>query len=108
MAGSKKTEYEIAIQVGGKVAASFGNSVRDVGGGFDTITSMAKSAAKIVTGAFAAVKVGQFISDAVDTYSEFEESVASTAAVAKASAYEDKQLANVVRELGMASTKTAA
>lgn len=108
MAGSKKTEYEIAIQVGGKVAASFGNSVRDVGGGFDTITSMAKSAAKIVTGAFAAVKVGQFISDAVDTYSEFEQSMANTAAVAKASAYEYKQLENAAREMGKATTKTAA
>lgn len=108
MAGSKKTEYEIAIQVGGKVAASFGNSVRDVGGGFDTITNMAKSAAKIVTGAFAAVKVGQFISDAVDTYSEFEQSMANTAAVAKASAYEYKQLENAAREMGKATTKTAA
>lgn len=108
MAGSKKTEYEIAIQVGGKVAASFGNSVRDVGGGFDTITNMAKSAAKLVTGAFAAVKVGQSISDAVDTYSEFEQSMANTAAVAKASAYEYKQLENAAREMGKATTKTAA
>ncbi|MCM1307582.1 MAG: phage tail tape measure protein [Butyrivibrio sp.] len=108
MAGSRKTEYELAIQVGGKVAASFGNSVRDVGSGFDTITNMAKSAAKLISGAFAAVKVGQFISDAVDTYSEFEQSMANTAAVANASAYEYKQLENAAREMGKATTKTAA
>lgn len=108
MAGSKKTEYEIAIQVGGKVAASFGNSVRDVGGGFDTITNMAKSAAKLVTGAFAAVKVGQFISNAIDTYSEFEQSMANTAAVAQASAFEYKQLEAAARKMGRETTKTAA
>ncbi len=108
MAGSKKTEYEIAIQVGGKVAASFGNSVKDVNSGFDSITNMAKSAAKLVTGAFAAVKVGQFISDAVDTYSEFEQSMANTAAVAQASAFEYKQLEAAAREMGKETTKTAA
>ena len=58
MASSKRTEYEIAIQVGGKVAASFGNSVQNVNSGFDSITNMAKSAAKMIAGAFAAVKVG--------------------------------------------------
>lgn len=108
MAGSKKTEYEIAIQVGGKVAASFGNSVKDVNSGFDSITNMAKSAAKVVAGAFAAVKVGQFISDAVDTYSEFEQSMANTAAVAQASAFEYKQLEAAAREMGKETTKTAA
>lgn len=108
MAGSRKTEYELAIQVGGKVAASFGNSVRDVNNGFDSITNMAKTAAKLITGAFAAVKVGQFISDAVETYSEFEQSMANTAAVADASAYEYKQLETAAREMGKATTKTAA
>ncbi len=65
MAGSKKTEYEIAIQVGGKVAASFGNSVKDVNSGFDAMTNMAKSAAKMIAVAFSAVKVGEFVTDAV-------------------------------------------
>ena len=66
MASSKRTEYEIAIQVGGKVAASFGNSMNEVNSGFDSMVNMAKSAAKMVAVAFSAVKVGEFVTDAVE------------------------------------------
>lgn len=108
MASSKKTEYEIAIQVGGKVAASFGNSVQNVNSGFDSMTNMAKSAAKMIAGAFAAVKVGQFVTDAVEVYSEFEQSMANTAATANATGAEYEQLEAAAREMGKATTKTAA
>ncbi len=108
MASSKRTEYEIAIQVGGKVAASFGNSVQNVNSGFDSITNMAKSAAKMIAGAFAAVKVGQFVTDAVEVYSEFEQSMANTAATANATRAEYEQLEAAAREMGKATTKTAA
>ena len=108
MASSKKTEYEIAIQVGGKVAASFGNSVQNVNSGFDSMTNMAKSAAKMIAGAFAAVKVGQFVTDAVEVYSEFEQSMANTAATANATRAEYEQLEAAARAMGKATTKTAA
>lgn len=108
MASSKRTEYEIAIQVGGKVAASFGNSVQNVNSGFDSMTNMAKSATKMIAGAFAAVKVGQFVTDAVEVYSEFEQSMANTAATANATRAEYEQLEAAAREMGKATTKTAA
>ena len=108
MASSKKTEYEIAIQVGGKVAASFGNSMNEVNSGFDSMVNMAKSAAKMVAVAFSAVKVGEFVTDAVEVYSEFEQSMANTAAVANATKYEYEQLEEAAREMGKATTKTAA
>lgn len=108
MASSKKTEYEIAIQVGGKVAASFGNSMKEVNSGFDSMVNMAKSAAKMVAVAFSAVKVGEFVTDAVEVYSEFEQSMANTAAVANATKYEYEQLEEAAREMGKATTKTAA
>ena len=108
MASSKRTEYEIAIQVGGKVAASFGNSMNEVNSGFDSMVNMAKSAAKMVAVAFSAVKVGEFVTDAVEVYSEFEQSMANTAAVANATKYEYEQLEEAAREMGKATTKTAA
>lgn len=108
MASSKKTEYEIAIQVGGKVAASFGNSMKEVNNGFDSMVNMAKSAAKMVAVAFSAVKVGEFVTDAVEVYSEFEQSMANTAAVANATQHEYEQLEEAAREMGKATTKTAA
>ncbi|MCM1187647.1 MAG: phage tail tape measure protein [Lachnospira sp.] len=108
MASSKRTEYEIAIQVGGKVAASFGNSMKEVNSGFDSMVNMAKSAAKMVAVAFSAVKVGEFVTDAVEVYSEFEQSMANTAAVANATQHEYEQLEEAAREMGKATTKTAA
>ena len=82
--GSKKTEYEIALQIGGKVQASFGKSIKEAEGNLDTLANVAKSAAKIATSAFAAVQVGQFVSGAVETYSSFEQAMANTAATANA------------------------
>lgn len=107
MSGSKKTEYEIALQVGGKVAASFGNSVSEVNAGFDRMTSMAKTAAKMITTTFAAIKVGQFFGDAIETYSQFEQSMANTAAIANATESEYRRLEAAAREMGKATTKTA-
>lgn len=107
MASSKKTEYEIALLVGGKVQASFGNSIKDVNNSFDSMTNMAKSAAKMVTAAFATVQVGQFIGDAVETYSSFEQAMANTAAIARASGTDFERLEEAALEMGKATTKTA-
>ena len=107
MAG-KKTEYEIAIEVGGKVAASFNNSISNINSSFDSMVNMAKSAAKMVTVAFAAVQVGQFMGDAIETYVEFEQSMANTAAIANATRQEYEMLEEAAREMGKATTKTAA
>ncbi len=108
MAGSRRTEYEIAMLVGGQVQASFGNSINTVNDGFDRMASMAKTAAKVAAAAFAAVNVGQFVSDAVDTYSTFEQSMANTAATANASALQYEKMEDAAREMGKATTKTAA
>ncbi len=107
MSENKKTEYEIALQVGGKVAASFGNSVSAVNAGFDRMTSMAKTAAKMITTVFAAVQVGQFFGDAIETYAQFEQSMANTAAIANATESEYRRLEAAAREMGKATTKTA-
>ena len=107
MASSKKTEYEIALLVGGKVQASFGNSIKDVNNNLDSMANMAKSAAKMVTTAFAAVQVGQFVSDAVEAYSTFEQAMAMTAAGANATAAEYERLEAAALEMGAATTKTA-
>lgn len=104
---SKRTEYEIALLVGGKVQASFGNSIKDVKNNLDSMVNMAKSAAKMVTTAFAAVQVGQFVSDAVKTYSSFEQAMANTAAIANASATDYERLEEAALEMGKATTKTA-
>lgn len=126
MAGSRRTEYEIAMQIQGEVAGSFGKSISNVNKEFDSMANMANSAtasvnsgfermadmagtaAKLATAAFAAVQVGQFVSDAIDTYAEFEQSMANTAAIANATQQEYEMLEEAAREMGKATTKTAA
>lgn len=104
---AKKTEYEIALMVGGKVQASFGNSIKNVEQGIDSLNNMAHTAAAAITSAFAAVKVGQFVSEAVNTYSSFEQAMATTAATANASQTEYERLEQAALAMGKATTKTA-
>lgn len=104
---AKKTEYEIALMVGGKVQASFGNSIRNVEQGINSLNNMAHTAAAAITSAFAAVKVGQFVGDAVNTYSSFEQAMATTAATANATQNEYEKLEKAALEMGKKTTKTA-
>lgn len=104
---AKRTEYEIALMVGGKVQASFGNSIKNAEQGIDSLNNMAHTAAAAITSAFAAVKVGQFVGNAVSTYSSFEQAMATTAATANASQAEYERLEQAALAMGKATTKTA-
>ena len=101
------TTQKIAIEIAGKVASSFGKSVDQVNNKLESIGKMAKAAAKIAGAAFAAVKVKDFVSDAVDTYSGFEQAMAQTAATAGASEEDYKLMEKAALEAGKATTKTA-
>ncbi|RKJ18427.1 phage tail tape measure protein [bacterium D16-50] len=125
MAGSRRTEYEIAVQVAGSVEGSFNKSVSHVNDGFESMANMARmatdnvnngfegmadmarSAAKMAVAALASVQAGRFIGDAVETYAEFEQSMANTAAIANATEQEYEMLEKAALEMGKATTKTA-
>ncbi len=76
MASSSK-EQELAIKIAGKVENSFKQSLGVTEDGLNKIASVAKKAAAVAAAAFAAVKVGDFISGAVDEYAEFEQAMAN-------------------------------
>lgn len=125
MAGSRRTEYEIAVQVGGSVEGSFNKSIshvndsfesmadmarmatNNVNNGFEGMADMARSAAKMAVAALASVQAGRFIGDSVETYTEFEQSMANTAAIANATEQEYEMLEKAALEMGKATTKTA-
>ena len=104
---NNKTTYELALEIGGKIQSSLEKSVGGVNKKLDSIGKAAKTAAKIATAAFAAVKVGDFIKDAVSTYADFDQAMANTAATAGASAEEYKKLEAAALEMGKKTTKTA-
>ena len=58
---ASKTKYELALEIGGKIQSSLEKSVGGVNKKLDSIGKAAKTAAKIATAAFAAVKVGDFV-----------------------------------------------
>jgi TP901 family phage tail tape measure protein len=99
---SSSKEQELAIKIAGKVENSFKQSLGVTEDGLNKIASVAKKAA-----AFAAVKVGDFISGAVDEYAEFEQAMANTSAIAGASADDYAKLSAAAREAGKATTFTA-
>lgn len=105
MAGS--SEQELAIRIAGKVENSLKQSLGMTEDGISHLAGIAKKAAVMITGAFAAIKVGQFIGDAVSEYSEFEQSMANTSGIAGATASEYEKLSKAAREAGKATTFTA-
>ena len=105
MAGNN--EQELAIRIAGKVENSLKQSFGMTEDGISHLAGMAKKAAVMITGAFAAIKVGQFIGDAVSEYSEFEQSMANTAGIAGATESEYEKLSKAAREAGKATTFTA-
>lgn len=104
---SGKSEQELAILIAGKVENSLKKSLGTTEEGLNKIANVAVKAATIIGTAFAAIKIGEFIGDAVSEYSEFEQSMANTAAIAGASSSEYKQLSDAAREAGKATTFTA-
>ena len=104
---ANKTTYELALEIGGKIQSSLDKSVGSVNKKLGSIGNAAKTAAKVAVAAFAAVKIGDFISDAVDTYSEFNQTMASTSAIAGANAEEMQKLEAAALEMGKKTTKTA-
>lgn len=104
---ANKTTYELALEIGGKIQSSLEKSVGGVNKKLESIGKAAKTAAKVATAAFAAVKVADFAKDAVETYTEFNQAMASTSAIAGANAEEMQKLEAAALEMGKKTTKTA-
>ena len=104
---ANKTTYELALEIGGKIQSSLEKSVGGVNKKLDSIGKAAKTAAKIATAAFAAVKIGDFVKDAVSVYADFDQAMANTAATAGATSEEYAKLEAAALEMGKKTTKTA-
>lgn len=101
------SQQELAIVIAGQVSRSLGSSIDQVNGKLSGMAKIAKGAAKMLGGAFAVSKVVDFGKDAVNTYSEFEQAMAQTAATAGANAEDYKLMEDAALEAGKKTTKTA-
>ena len=80
--GSK--EYKLAVKIAGSISSSFNSAIGDAGNKLTELGNIAQKAAALAAAAWGALKVGEFVSNAVDTYKSFDQSMAKTAATAGA------------------------
>ena len=104
---ASRTEYKLEILLGAKKAADFASNINGAKQGIGSISSVAKKAATAITTAFAAVNIKDFVTDAVDVYSGFEQQLANSASIAGASDTQYKQMEKASRDAGKATIKTA-
>lgn len=120
-----KATYALTVAIGAKQDASFGRILKTTQkelesakqkeekdlnlaiSTLDNFESVAKKVAVGITAAFAAVNVSRIVEDAVGTYSEFEQAMKNTAAIANASVADYEKMETAARAAGRATTKTA-
>lgn len=96
-------EYKLAVKIAGSVSSSFNNAM---GTAETKMQSLGSIAAKVAA-AWGALKIGQFVGDAVNTYADFDQAMANTAAICGATADDYARLQQAALDMGKATTKTA-
>ena len=100
-------EYELAVKIAGSVSSSFNNAMGTAETKMQSLGSIAAKAAAVAAAAWGALKIGQFVSDAVSTYADFDQAMANTAAICGATADDYAHLQQAALDMGKATTKTA-
>lgn len=100
-------EYKLAVKIAGSVSSSFNNAMGTAETKMQSLGSIAAKAAAVAAAAWGALKIGQFVSDAVSTYADFDQAMANTAAICGATADDYARLQQAALDMGKATTKTA-
>ena len=100
-------EYKLAVKIAGSVSSSFNNAMGTAETKMQSLGSIAAEAAAVAAAAWGALKIGQFVGDAVSTYADFDQAMANTAAICGATADDYARLQQVALDMGKATTKTA-
>ncbi len=110
MAKNKGKKYLFEVLFGGKVSPSLNASIGKVNAQFNTIQGFAKKAVAGIGAAFAAVKIKDFVGDSINTYKDYEKSLAQTAATAsiQRGTKDFELLDKAAMDAGKATSKTAA
>lgn len=100
-------EYKLAVKIAGSVSSSFNSAMGTAETKMQSLGSIAAKAAAIAAAAWGALKIGQFVGDAVSTYADFDQAMANTAAICGATADDYARLQQAALDMGKATTKTA-
>ena len=100
-------EYKLAVKIAGSVSSSFNNAMGTAETKMQSLGSIAAKAAAVAAAAWGALKIGQFVGDAVSTYADFDQAMANTAAICNATADDYARLQQAALDMGKTTTKTA-
>ena len=100
-------EYKLAVKIAGSVSSSFNNAMGTAETKMQSLGSIAAKAAAVAAAAWGALKIGQFVGDAVNTYADFDQAMANTAAICGATADDYARLQQAALDMGKTTTKTA-
>lgn len=102
-----KTTYMLEVMLGASTASSYRSNLNKAANSLQSLNSTASRVATAITAAFAAVNITRAIGDAVETYVEFEQEMANTAAISGATAAQYEQMEEAALAAGRSTVFTA-
>lgn len=103
-----KTTYELEVLLGASTSSNYYRSLNSAADSLQNLNRTASTVATAITAAFAAVNITRFVEDAVETYTGFEQEMATVASISGATASQYAQMEDAALSAGRATIYTAA
>lgn len=96
---STSKEYKLAIKIAGAVSSSFDSAIGEAGQKIANLGSIAQAAAATAAAAWGALKLGEFISDAVEIGSEYETAFAKVQTIMDKTQTSSEEMSSAIKAL---------
>lgn len=96
---STSKEYKLAIKIAGAVSSSFDSAIGEAGQKITNLGSIAQAAAATAAAAWGALKLGEFISDAIAIGSEYETAFAKVQTIMDKTQTSSEDMSSAIKAL---------
>lgn len=96
---STSKEYKLAIKIAGAVSSSFDSAIGEAGQKIANLGSIAQAAAATAAAAWGALKLGEFISDAIEIGSEYETAFAKVQTIMNKTQTSSEEMSSAIKAL---------
>jgi len=96
---STSKEYKLAIKIAGAVSSSFDSAIGEAGQKIANLGSIAQAAAATAAAAWGALKLGEFISDAIAIGSEYETAFAKVQTIMDKTQASSEDMSSAIKAL---------
>lgn len=105
---STSKEYKLAIKIAGAVSSSFDSAIGEAGQKIANLGSIAQAAAATAAAAWGALKLGEFISDAIAIGSEYETAFAKVQTIMDETQASSESVSSAIKALSSETGVAAA